>query len=478
MDEQRPQPQRKADSALRKLRSWVARWPTAHGNELGRPPNSARLRAAPSPRSAAIQIRPIIPPDRRAKNPPKRIALAVLAFAALAAPPLRAAEATELFTAARTAFQRNDYEQALALFEAAADAGMSGPAVQFNIGVAAYRAGRRERAETAFLEAARTPAMAALAHYNLGLVALSRGRRTAAARWFMRAQTETSDERVRSLADAQLAILSPDPQRNWAGYASVGWGYDDNVALASDANLLEVSGAGDYFTEAQLAVSGPLAQPWRFDASAFIVDYEDLSAFDQINAQGGARYKLRAGSWTQEAFVQLTYAALDGEGYESKRTLGLQASRELTPAWRMRARYRYNDIAGLNAFPGVTGSRSDVEARFIGLHDDWELGVGYRFESGNLQDEALSLSRHEVLFGLRRDWRAIWSLALDIALQQSRYEAQSGNENEYAFACTIARRLTPRWRLVLRYAYADHEAGVAAFDYQHSRVTAALEAVL
>ena len=46
---------------------------------------------------------------------------------------------------------------------------MDGPAVHYNIGVAAYRNGDLSRAERAFREVAKTPAMEAVAHYNLGL---------------------------------------------------------------------------------------------------------------------------------------------------------------------------------------------------------------------------------------------------------------------------------------------------------------------
>ena len=61
-----------------------------------------------------------------------------------------------------------DFSRALDLFEQCVALGMQGPAIHYNIGVAAYRSGDLARAESAFREVARTPAMAALAHYNLG----------------------------------------------------------------------------------------------------------------------------------------------------------------------------------------------------------------------------------------------------------------------------------------------------------------------
>ena len=120
------------------------------------------------------------------------------------------AEASPQFEAGKQAFAAQDYAAALDDFEAAAAAGMSGPAVQFNIGVCAYRVGNWSRAESAFRETARTPAMAALAHYNLGLVALADRKNDEAARWFALAEREAGDEGLQALATQQLARL-PQP---------------------------------------------------------------------------------------------------------------------------------------------------------------------------------------------------------------------------------------------------------------------------
>ena len=133
---------------------------------------------------------------------------------------------------------------------------MQGPAVHYNIGVAAYRSGDLARAETAFQEVARTPAMAALAHYNLGLVALKRGDEKAARQWLERVALETSDEKLASLAqsrlDEQPKVSTSTP---WSLYARSGVGYDDNVALRSASIETIGSGQDDAFGELMLAGS-------------------------------------------------------------------------------------------------------------------------------------------------------------------------------------------------------------------------------
>ena len=111
----------------------------------------------------------------------------LIAFLAPLLAHARRAESLQQFEIGKQAVAAKDFATALDAFEAAAAAGMSGPAVHFNIGVCAYRLGRWSRAASAFREVARTPEMAPLAHYNLGLVALGDGKRDEAARWFAQA---------------------------------------------------------------------------------------------------------------------------------------------------------------------------------------------------------------------------------------------------------------------------------------------------
>ncbi|MET0660191.1 MAG: tetratricopeptide repeat protein, partial [Steroidobacteraceae bacterium] len=161
------------------------------------------------------------------------------------------------FQAGRRAYEAQHYQAALDEFDAALAAGMSGPAIHFNVGVTAYRLGRYERAHIEFSEVARTPTMAALAHYNLGLIELKRERTREARTWFSRAQNEAADEQLRELATTQLAQLSSvAAERNWAAFGSVGFGYDDNVALVSSDDVLGVSDRADGFAELGLAVRG------------------------------------------------------------------------------------------------------------------------------------------------------------------------------------------------------------------------------
>jgi hypothetical protein len=354
---------------------------------------------------------------------------------------------------------------------------MTGPAVQFNIGVCAYRTRQWSRAAEAFRETARTPAMAALAHYNLGLVFLAQGRKPGAARSFALAQRESADESLRSLATEQLAGLTPPSERNWLAYGALGAGYDDNVALVSSADVLGVTGIDDTFMELQLAASAPLTGPWRFDGGLVLLDYQELDSFDQLDVNAGARYRMPLGDWRGEAGLLLTYSTLDGEGFESRRMLLLQATRSLTDEWRLRARYRFSDIDGLSGFDGLDGTRHDLGVRGSWRRERWDVAVEYRFDSTDYREAMLSFDRHRLSVDAQRVLDENWTVLADLSYDRSHYDvAANGREDRTEIELGVSRNFGSRWRGVLRYAYADNEAELPEFDYSRSRIWAGVEA--
>src|SRR5688572_18813688 len=175
----RPAASRKAPTAAETKTRTVAtkhasrdgRHPRPRRNARAKQPSSARQHAGPRQKNdAASAAHPTIAPTRRivhrATDTLLHAVLSVVLFLVLVPAIARAhsAAALQQFDSGKQAFAAQDYAAALNAFEGAVAAGMSGPAVHFNIGVSAYKLSRWERAETAFREVARTPEMAALAH--------------------------------------------------------------------------------------------------------------------------------------------------------------------------------------------------------------------------------------------------------------------------------------------------------------------------
>ena len=387
-------------------------------------------------------------------------------------------DATKWFQAGRAAFEAQDYAAALDAFEAAVREKLQGPAVHFNIGVVAYRLGRYDRAEAAFLEAARTPSMAALSRYNLGLVALARADKRTAEKWFELVATATdSDERLRQLASRQLAALPPPPSRNWAGYAALGAGYDDNVALVSNSDVLGISGLGDAFGEGQFALSAPLGQPWRLDAGLMLLDYRELDSFDQVIGQAGASYRMNTGRWASEAALEFAYTLLDGTGFDNEQIVTLQTGTKLDAHWSVSGRYRFSNIDGLNDFTGVGGHRHEVSVRAGWNRDAWTVGAMYRFDTSDLRDESLSATSHQIAINVQRAIGDEWLLAGGLARRHRSYDA-NGAEDRTDFDLAIEKQLGRHWRFVFRYIHTRDAADLPEFDYDDNRVSAGVQAFL
>jgi len=241
--------------------------------------------------------------------------------------------------------------------------------------------------------------------------------------------------------------------------------------------VLGVSGTDDAFAEVQLAAAAPLTGAWRFDGDLFLIDYQDLDNFDQLNIDMGARYRRALGDWRGEAALQFAYATLDGEGFENRRILLLQGTRTLTDEWRLRARYRFSDIDGLDGFGGLDGHRHELGVRGLWHRDEWDVTIEYRFDSNDTQDENLSYDRHLVSVDVQRDLDENWSVRADLSFDHSRYDVTAnGSEERTELELAVSRTFGSRWRAVARYAYADNQADVPEFDYQRNRFSVGVEA--
>lgn len=428
----------------------------------------------------SVLTRMILPKSIRGISLTDAAIAAALLIAVLFAPAVDAGStpAPEQFQIGKQAFEAGNYLAALESFEAAVAAGMSGPAVHFNIGVSAYRLGRLSRAETAFLEVARTPQMVALAHYNLGLVALRAGKAADARHWFAMSEQESGDQRLRALASAQLSDRSRQPQRTWSGYAAFAVGYDDNVALISEADVLDVSNTGDSFAELQLSANTWIAQQWRLDANLGVLDYQDLNDFDQISASAAARYRRRVIGWNGEVILQGAYSTLGGDAFQAKRMLALQASKSLPGDWRVRTRYRFSLIDGLGSFDDLDGQRHEIDARAAWGRGAWDFDIEYSFDSSDYSNKALSLSRHAIAINVQRAFKDIWILQAQLARDLTRYDAGSSDEDRNEWELAVSRVLSRRWRVVVRYGYANNAAQRPEFDYRRNRISAGVEATL
>jgi hypothetical protein len=355
---------------------------------------------------------------------------------------------------------------------------MSGPAVHYNIGVAAYRLHRYDRAKVAFVEVARTPSMAGLAHYNLGLIAQAQSDTDAAREHFHTAYMESEDEKLRELARAQLdAAPEPVSAVAWAGFAAAGAGYDDNVTLSSGGTAVEVAKESAPYADLLLTGSALLSERWRFDGDITYLDYFGLDGYDQLGFNLGARYRLGFDEWRTDLGAQLGATLLDGESFEQRQTLFVQSTRTLNDEWYVRLRYRLGIVDGADEFAGLDGLRHDAAVRFTYSQVAWETSFGYRLEVTDYDSPALSATRHHVFVDSSFALTSRWTLRGSLAMRHGEYEDEAvGKEDRIDTLAGAEYRLDRRWTLVMQYLFANSNADEDVLDYRRNRVFLGAEA--
>ena len=355
---------------------------------------------------------------------------------------------------------------------------MDGPAVHYNIGVAAYRLQRYDRAKVAFAEVARTPSMAGIAHYNLGLIAQAQADTDEARAQFSSAYAESQDDKIKSLARAQLdAIAAPVSAVTWAAFAAAGAGYDDNVTLSSGGTAVQVAKESAAYADVLLTGSALLGERWRVDGDVTYLDYFGLDGYDQLGLNIGARYRLGFEEWRTDVGAQLGTTLLDGSSFEQRQTLFAQTTRTLSDEWFVRLRYRLAFVDGAEEFAGLDGLRHDAAVRLTYANPIWETNFGYRLEVTDYDSAELSATRHHVFVDASWALTARWTLRGSLALRHSEYDdATVGKEDRVDTLAGAEYRLDRRWNLVMQYLFANSNADEDALDYRRNRIFIGAEA--
>jgi hypothetical protein len=372
-----------------------------------------------------------------------------------------------------------DYREALRLFEAARDAGSSGPSSYYNIGVSQYRLGDFAAAEATFATlAAEFPALRELAEYNRGLALRAVGDLDAARVAFARVESG-ADDKIVALARAQLAELGAPRvalEPSWSGYFAGGVGYDDNVALL-DEQLFPSSDASSSLAELIGVVSRDFgSRPLRLDATGYVVSYPDVRAFDQTALRLSLTARKRLGSWTLLVGPSLARTTFDGDGFEELVGADLRLRRSLTGSVVFEARAIYDDSsAGAPRFSYLEGSRKQVR---LSLQHTATARIrgGYQTERNDRADPGVSPLRERWSLAYQRPLSATWSMDANLSYRTSRYRAASVPRKERLQELSLAARraIARDWSLGAEYQWFDNDSTVPAYAYDGQRLVLGL----
>jgi len=193
--------------------------------------------------------------------------------------------AEQYFEEGNRLFRDDLYWAALLRYRQAADEGLNSNILNYNSGVAHYRAGQHIRARESLQQALQDPDLRVAAQYNLGLNAYALGDMEEALRWFRLVRDQNANRKLQKFAvvaisrirDAQqkpdefeVRVAERKKKREFSDLelrARVSFGNDDNVFRSPNQNYVD-------FADPALPLIVPTVQSGAFMPISMSVKYK------------------------------------------------------------------------------------------------------------------------------------------------------------------------------------------------------------
>lgn len=406
------------------------------------------------------------------------------------------AKSTTAFDYGMVAARSGDYRLALQYFLKAEEGGMDSGRLYYNIGVSHYKLGHYDAAVQAFEKAARDPQLRALSYYNLALVARAQDDTSAALSWTEKCLDASRDERLTGLAEALRQQLAPGQatrtDRTMTGGSKTTMlfnahiGYDDNVTLLADSQLLNSSNRGDsfidafYFGRLTLNSSGPYV--WNVDGSVYTQQYSSLHNYNLSMLLASGSLQRDISVWRLKSELSMALFTLAGNGLYRTQTLKLSA-RWRRQAWQWRGEFELSGIDAANAayeYLGGSMYRSKIRA-------DWRQDkkhrykASYTYETNDRNDlttattfSSYSPTRQTLKVSLETDLNRHLSSSFGVDGRYSRYRDQNisttsapiqRQEQRYRFNVGVTYKLRAAIELTGEYNLTRNFSNIDRYDY-------------
>ena len=386
-----------------------------------------------------------------------------------------------LFKAGKEAFQKGLHEQALEYFLNARTSGMSKPSLDYNIGVCFYRLGKYQEAEKAFRKIAEYPDMVSLAYYNLGLISLKQQDSDAAVHRFQQAKSKAKNKKIRLMADTALDRLKVKERKvTWMQFASVGLGFDDNVASLADTENVQANGGDDFFAE----MLGHIRRNWgkkpgesgtQLHMNVYLLQYLEMDEYDISSFSLSLLHKESVNTLRLEGKGEYTYILLDNNSFEQIPTISvqlrypLQATKSVA---RFQYRFSYLDILD-DDYEYLTGLRHKFLGESFWKWSTYNALLGYVLEMNDRDDPNYSPTRHTIkaTFSIRPG--KLLKISLGANYRKSKYHIRNlrdRNEERLRGEFRFTLYMKKDWALSGEYQYTDNYSNHEDYNYTGNMV--------
>jgi len=379
-------------------------------------------------------------------------------------------------------FKKGQYSAAAKKFKKAEAQGMKSLALDYNLASSYYKLADYNKSRIYFNKIRSYPEMRYLAEYNLGLIAEKQRNKPLATKLFSSVNENSEDKKLVALAENKLTKLRPaakTSKRKWSAYASLAYGYDDNVSFAPTGissnlsdNFFELIAFADY------VFSGDKNNGWLAEASYYGVDYskENFDEYDygigvkkyqKLNADKNIEYSMNIN--------KLNYA---GSAYQSIIRLGVQIGKKLSTFERLYLRYGYEDIRSENTlYNYLEGSRHKFRTEYRQYNKSNIKKIYYELELNNridLTTASYSPRRHTVRGRYTHIFSKDWRLTGDLAYRISNYPtiaSQDRNDTRLKASAYFDYYFDATMKLRAKVEYADNNSNINTYDYTRTVYT-------
>jgi len=407
--------------------------------------------------------------------PSSRFSL-LLAFFVLLLPAVTMASVSKDFNQGMAYFKQAKYNKAIKAFEQARKKGLKKPALYYNLGVSYFKTRNYDRAEYYFRQTLKFKNLKSLAEYNLGLVALRKNDKKTANKWFNKSRSSTN-RKISTLSSRQLKKLSSKKRsramKKWYNYASLSTGYNSNIKLIP-AEI--ASNTSSSYTELYASTSGILSGSYTdgisLDAFAYVLNYADVSSYNEKQAQLGIYKNKKHAAWRTRIGGYFERSTFGNDPYQQVIGFEAKGKRRLQKTDRVSLRYRYNNIKSLfNAYNYLQGWRQQFRTEYLDYTASDSKRIYYELELNdrqNLVSRNYSPTRHKIQAVYRYNLSKSWRIGGEFSYRYSKYQptaTQNRQDDRLRAAVEATYRLSKQWKINGRYQRTDNSSTDSLYSY-------------
>ncbi|MCW8932419.1 MAG: tetratricopeptide repeat protein [Gammaproteobacteria bacterium] len=380
--------------------------------------------------------------------------------------------AEDTFQKGIKSFKSGHYQSAEKFFLDAKKQGYVALQIDYNLGVATFKLKKYDAAILHFNKLISHPKFSAIAYYNIGLSLERQGKKEEARKYFKLASESKSNEKIQYLAQKKLnkkeLSHNIDNKKNWDVYASVSYGYDDNIELIAKDTA---SSKEDSYIQSYLRARYKTAINVRTYISIFDISYDDFDAEDYQNIKLGVDYPFKFYDWKITPAFEYSESELGDKDYQNITDYKFKARKRFGKK-SLTVSYRYSDIDEAdNQYEYLKGKRQRIRINYQMPVNIGRLRLRYQFETNDREDTSLrsySPERHSIEAKLSHELQDGWEVFSDVSYRNSDYPQKNNYAREderYRFSIGSEYQFNNMWSVSAKYEYTDNHSNHRIDEY-------------